>query len=224
MFVGKHKRSHSVDLTNNRPTAVCRTARLYIFLHDIPHSSRARPPGHPPLPLLSTYRTYCAPRTPTLRKIVRRNTSETDIDATARAAAVSAAARVGLGEGEPQETTSEQVTARSTSSSSSPAVVGREGDRAATGVTTSDECAGSEAIPVIKSDSIFPKGTPTPVLVQLPEDSVVGEDGRGDVGAESFLLKEELLFSEVHTFSKHVRDETPFGFVCLFVFLEGTLS
>lgn len=67
----------------------------------------------------------------------------------------------------------------------------------------SDSCA----MPVTKSDSIFPKGRPTPVLVRLPEDDGFDgeEDGEGGTGVGSMLLlAEKLEFSEVHEFSRHV--------------------
>lgn len=66
----------------------------------------------------------------------------------------------------------------------------------------------ADALPVTKSDSVFPKGAPMPTLVRLPEDEGFGDGGeKGQTVPLS--LKKELAFSEVYTFSKHVRDGIP---------------
>ncbi|CAN0406137.1 unnamed protein product, partial [Ectocarpus sp. 12 AP-2014] len=113
-----------------------------------------------------------------LKLIDGRDADQSVTDTQASAAAISAAARLGLGGVGPGTAPESASTVRA---SETP--------------TESVEPPGEVSLPVTKSDSIFPRGTPTPVVVKLPEDDG-GESG-------SFLLEDELVFSELHTFSKH---------------------
>ncbi|CBN79555.1 conserved unknown protein [Ectocarpus siliculosus] len=114
-----------------------------------------------------------------LKLIDGRDADGNATDTQASAAAISAAARLGLGGVGPGTAPESASTARAPETPAEPV-----------------EPPGEVSLPVTKSDSIFPIGTPTPVVVKLPEDDG-GESG-------SFLLEDELVFSELHTFSKHV--------------------
>ncbi|CAN0216058.1 unnamed protein product [Ectocarpus sp. 6 AP-2014] len=114
-----------------------------------------------------------------LKLIDGRDADGNVTDTQASAAAISAAARLGLGGVGPSTAMESAITARASETPAEPV-----------------EPPGEVPLPVTKSDSIFPIGTPTPVVVKLPEDDG-GESG-------SFLLEDELVFSELHTFSKHI--------------------
>lgn len=128
---------------------------------------------------------------------LRGNAEGVATDTSARAAAAYAAARLGLGQDEKPKAVTTAADA---------AEAGKTAERvAATGGGDRESCA-SASMPVMKTDSVFPKGRPTPVLVKLPEDEGFdgGENGEG-AGVGFLLVKEELEFSEVYAFSKHVR-------------------
>ncbi len=168
------------------------------------------------------------PRTRLPTRTSRAGAGGAQSETNARAAAASAVARLGLGgEKEPPGIADEPPAAAAEPAPHAPAAAvaaaaaapaAAEGGEAEGPSGREADSLGSpepkDALPVVKSDSVFPKGTPMPTLVRLPEDESLG-GGDGKQGAGSLLREEVLTFSEVYTFSKHVRDGQSLGFLFL---------